>query len=186
MAITETPRLILRPAHKDLAKAVADYYTRNRDFLYSTESDHGDEFYTEAFQVQQMKREMAAWAQGLSARHYISLQSDPQQVIGLITLSDIVYGAFQSCFMGYKLDKDYLNQGYITEAIEAMVKLGFEGRNLHRIEANVMPRNAPSLRVLEKCGFQYEGRSSNYLYINGVWEDHIHMVKLNEAWKSGV
>ena len=44
-----------------------------------------------------------------------------------------------------------------------------------------MPKNAPSMRVLQKCGYVNEGFSPKYLCINGVWEDHIHMVKLNEA-----
>ena len=46
-----------------------------------------------------------------------------------------------------------------------------------------MPRNKASLRVLEKNGFTNEGTASEYLNINGVWEDHIHMVKLNRSWK---
>jgi ribosomal-protein-alanine N-acetyltransferase len=51
---------------------------------------------------------------------------------------------------------------------------------LHRIEANIMPRNAASLRVVEKAGFHREGLAKKYLKINGVWEDHIHMVLLND------
>ena len=52
---------------------------------------------------------------------------------------------------------------------------------LHRVEANIMPRNQASLRVAEKCGFQPEGLARRYLCINGVWEDHLHMVRLNAA-----
>ncbi len=44
-----------------------------------------------------------------------------------------------------------------------------------------MPRNTASLRVLEKNGYTPEGLAKEYLYINGVWEDHIHMVKRNDA-----
>ncbi|MNW21928.1 ribosomal-protein-S5-alanine N-acetyltransferase [compost metagenome] len=35
-----------------------------------------------------------------------------------------------------------------------------------------MPRNLPSIRVLEKAGFRHEGLARNYLHIHGVWEDH--------------
>ena len=52
---------------------------------------------------------------------------------------------------------------------------------LHRLEANVMPKNKASLRVLEKNQFVNEGISKYYLNINGVWEDHVHMVKINYA-----
>ena len=44
----------------------------------------------------------------------------------------------------------------------------------------VMPRNRASLALARKCGFREEGLSQKYLRINGVWEDHIHMVRLNE------
>lgn len=43
-----------------------------------------------------------------------------------------------------------------------------------------MPRNKRSLRVLEKCGFREEGLARSYLKINGVWEDHVHMVRLRD------
>ena len=69
---------------------------------------------------------------------------------------------------------------YAAEALEAMVELAFEGLNLHRLEASIMPRNAASLALAKRCGFSEEGRSPRYIRINGVWEDHIHMVRLNE------
>jgi ribosomal-protein-alanine N-acetyltransferase len=67
----------------------------------------------------------------------------------------------------------------MTEAIGRGIDYIFRKEQLHRIEANVMPRNAPSLRVVEKLGFCEEGIAKNYLKIDGKWEDHIHMVLLN-------
>lgn len=115
------------------------------------------------------------------APFYIFHKDIPEALIGKISLNNIVWGGFCSCFLGYKMDKDYINQGYMTEAVEAVVIYGFETLGLHRIEANVMPRNARSLRVLEKCGFEREGISRKYLKINGIWEDHVHMVRLNSG-----
>ena len=43
-----------------------------------------------------------------------------------------------------------------------------------------MPRNKASLRVLEKAGYREEGLARKYLNINGVWEDHIHMVRITD------
>jgi ribosomal-protein-alanine N-acetyltransferase len=45
-----------------------------------------------------------------------------------------------------------------------------------------MPRNKSSLRVLEKAGYRYEGRSERYLKINGVWEDHEMFAVTKEEW----
>lgn len=103
------------------------------------------------------------------------------KIIGIIGLNNVVWGAFCSAFLGYKLDKDYANKGYMSAAVEMLTKYAFEELGLHRIEANVMPKNKASLRVLEKNQFINEGISKYYLNINGVWEDHIHMVKINYA-----
>ena len=80
----------------------------------------------------------------------------------------------------YQRNKDEINQGYMTEAIKTAVDYAFKELNLHRIEANIMPKNKASLKVVEKLGFINEGISKKYLKINGSWEDHIHMVLLNE------
>ena len=70
----------------------------------------------------------------------------------------------------------------MTEAVRAAADIAFTDLDLHRIEANIMPRNGASLRVAEKAGFYHEGLALKYLRINGVWEDHIHMVLLRELW----
>jgi len=69
----------------------------------------------------------------------------------------------------------------MTEAIQKGIEIMFNEFGLHRIEANIMPGNKPSLRVVEKLGFYNEGLAYKYLKINGKWEDHIHMVLLNES-----
>ncbi len=96
-------------------------------------------------------------------------------------MNNVVWGAFYSAFLGYKLDKYFINKGYMSVAVEMLTKYAFEELGLHRIEANVMPKNKASLRVLEKNQFINEGISKYYLNINGIWEDHIHMVKINYA-----
>ncbi|WP_278244288.1 GNAT family N-acetyltransferase [Caldisalinibacter kiritimatiensis] len=92
----------------------------------------------------------------------------------------MVRGPFLSCFLGYKLDKDEVNKGYMTEALKMGIDIAFNELKLHRIEANIMPKNEASLRIVKKLGFYEEGVAKKYLKINGKWEDHIHMVLLNE------
>jgi ribosomal-protein-alanine N-acetyltransferase len=100
--------------------------------------------------------------------------------IGNIAFNNIVRGAFQSCHLGYQLDEREVNQGFMTEALRRAIDYAFDDMKLHRIEANVMPRNQRSRRVVEKLGFAEEGLARQYLKINGVWEDHIHYIILNE------
>ena len=86
---------------------------------------------------------------------------------------------FLSCFLGYHMDEDFLRKGYMTEAVAAVVDYALGPLGLHRVEANVMPRNLPSLALLRKLGFEEEGLARDYLKICGKWEDHLHMAKRN-------
>jgi ribosomal-protein-alanine N-acetyltransferase len=113
-------------------------------------------------------------------RFYLFRQTQPAgPIIGDLHFSSIVRGAFQSCFVGYKMDEGAANQGYMTEALRRGAEFTFKDLRLHRLEANIMPRNLPSRRVVTKLGFVEEGLSHNYLKINGVWEDHLHYAMLN-------
>ncbi len=171
----------LVPADVSLAEAVLAYYRRNRDFLRPFEPVREEDFFTLARQRELLQKEMGERQQKTAFRFYIVPVEQPCHVIGSIALGTVVWAAFRSCFLGYKLDRDYLNRGYMTGAVGLVVDYAFRELRLHRVEANVMPRNSASLRVLEKNHFQNEGLARHYLNINGVWEDHIHMVKLNEA-----
>lgn len=171
----------LMPADISLAEQVVDYYKRNRDFLEAFEPVRREEYFSLEYQQTVLKKEMVAYEARTAFRFYIMLMEQPSKIIGMIGLNNVVWGAFCSAFLGYKLDKDLVNKGYMSVAVEMLTKYAFEELGLHRIEANVMPKNKASLRVLEKNQFINEGVSKYYLNINGVWEDHIHMVKINYA-----
>lgn len=179
--VIETPRLLLKSPHAVTSQAVLDYYWRNQKFLqeYSPLREAG--FYTKAHQTALLAEQKYAWQQDAGYRLYLCRKENPEEIIGTAALNQIVRGAFQSCFLGYQLDADYLRQGYMTEAIQKLVSFAFETLKLHRIEANILPRNLPSRRLAEKCHFEMEGISPKYLKINGVWEDHIHYVIRNQA-----
>jgi len=169
----------LVPADLSLAEQVVDFYRRNREFLEEFEPKRDDEFFSLEYQQETLKKEICARKEKTAFHFYIRLTEQPNQIIGMIGLSNVVWGAFCSAFLGYKLDKRFINNGYMSKAIEMLVKYAFNELHLHRIEANVMPKNIASLRVLEKNSFVNEGRSKYYLNINGTWEDHIHMVRIN-------
>lgn len=180
--VYETDRLMLRILNEDSSPQVLDYYIRNKDFLEEWELKRPKEFYTLEAQASQLRNEFKDFEEKRALRLWIFKKDDKEEnkAIGLIAFNNIVWGAFLSCFLGYKLDKDEINKGYVTEALKKGIEIAFSEYKLHRIEANIMPKNARSLRVVEKLGFYNEGLAHKYLRINGKWEDHIHMVLLNE------
>ena len=88
-------------------------------------------------------------------------------------------GPLQSAVLGYALDQKHNNKGYTTEAVELVVGYAFRKLALHRIEADVMPGNDASIRVLEKAGFHKEGIALQNVQINGEWQDHQVLAIIN-------
>lgn len=178
--VYETERLNLKVLDKTYADLVLDYYLRNESFLEEWEAKKDKEFYTKEYQEEQLSKDLANIENNSLVRLWIFKKNDDRKIIGSIGFSNIIRGAFLSCHLGYKLDNEEINKGYITEAIQKGIDIMFNDFGLHRIEANIMPKNKRSFRVVEKLGFYNEGLAYKYLKINGNWEDHVHMVLLND------
>lgn len=177
----ETERLKLKIANVMDTPKILDYFKRNHEFLGPWSPVRPHDFYTLEYHIKNVKGDLYTYNEGRGFRYWISPKDNPNIFIGTVSFSNIVMGAFKSCFLGYSLDKDYINKGMMTEAIGGGIDVMFNHYGLHRIEANIIPRNEASLSVVRKLGFYDEGLAIKYLNINGVWEDHIHMVIRNEA-----
>ncbi len=109
-------------------------------------------------------------------------------LIGLFALNEIVRGVFRSAYASWQVSADRTNRGFGTEAVGALLDLAFRGpphgAGLHRVQANIMPANTPSLRIAEKVGFRREGYAERYLEIAGSWEDHVMLAITSEEWEA--
>ena len=178
-----TARLVLKVLGPEFARQSLDYYTRNRAFLAEWNPLPAPDFYTLSYHRERLRAELDLIKQDRMVRFWLFKREDVafDTAIGNIAFSNIVRGAFQSCHLGYQLDEHEVNHGFISEALRRAIGYAFDDMKLHRIEANIMPRNLRSRRVVEKLGFVEEGLAKQYLKINGVWEDHIHCVLLNDG-----
>ncbi len=71
----------------------------------------------------------------------------------------------------------------MAEAVALTLKFAFDKLRLHRLEANVQPKNLQSIKVLRRSGFTREGYSRRYLKIAGRWRDHERWAIIREDWK---
>lgn len=104
-------------------------------------------------------------------------------VMGSIALSQIFHGGFRSAYVGYQIGEEFSRQGYMTEALQLMLRYAFVKLKLHRLEANIQPENAPSIALVKRAGFVKEGYSRRYLKISGRWRDHERWAILVEDWR---
>ena len=73
----------------------------------------------------------------------------------------------------------------MTEAMGLGLRFAFEGLGLHRVEANIIPDNRPSIALVKRHGFRKEGFSERYLKIAGSWRDHDRWALTVEEWNGG-
>ncbi|MFW6288673.1 MAG: GNAT family N-acetyltransferase [Spirochaetota bacterium] len=189
-----TDRLLIRDLPPAAAGRVARFHTDNWHFHRPWEPLRHNLYFTERLQRRLLRQERRSdsivhlWML-LDAR---GAGEAPRggwhaaTIIGSITLSSIVRGCFQSCFLGYKMDARYVRRGYMREALESVIDYAFGPLGLHRLEANVMPRNLASLGLLRSLGFEEEGLAREYLRIQGQWEDHLRMVRIDTAGRKNV
>jgi [ribosomal protein S5]-alanine N-acetyltransferase len=105
--------------------------------------------------------------------------------VGVFNFSEIVRGAFQSAYLGYYGFAEHAGQGYMSEGLALVLRVGFGTLRLHRIEVNVQPANAPSISLVRRGGFTREGYSRRYVKIAGRWRDHERWALLVEDWRIG-
>ena len=151
-----TENLVLRriqlPDSEALFKILAD----DQVTQYYDDDAFGD--------ITQAHRQIEAWENGYQSRRCIRwgiTRIDDASLIG-----SCGYYGFHTWHMragiGYELARPFWRRGIMTEALNAIIDLGFREMGLNRIEAVVMPENVPSIKLLEKLGFGNEGILREY------------------------
>lgn len=163
-------------------QALFDIESRNKSFFQQYAPERESDFYSLDGQARRLKEIEERKEKGLGYSFGIYLH-DTHELIGQIGLFKIERGPAQKGMVGYSLDKDYNGKGYMTEALPLILDFAFNELKLHRIEAEVMPQNFASIKLLIKAGFHKEGISKKNVKINGRWEDHQVLAILNEEDK---
>ncbi|RKS68587.1 ribosomal-protein-alanine N-acetyltransferase [Motilibacter peucedani] len=107
-------------------------------------------------------------------------------LVGQVTVSGITRGSLCSAQVGYWVDSAMAGRGIIPTAVAMVVDHCFGPVGLHRVEINIRPENAASLRVVEKLGFRDEGVRRRLLHIDGDWRDHRSFALLREEVPGGL
>jgi [ribosomal protein S5]-alanine N-acetyltransferase len=102
------------------------------------------------------------------------------RLVGVVNVSNIVRGGFQSGYLGYGAFASHAGRGLMTEGLREVLRSVFGDLGLHRVEANIQPGNTRSIGLVRRLGFQKEGFSRRYLMIGGAWRDHERWALLAE------
>jgi ribosomal-protein-alanine N-acetyltransferase len=166
----ETRRTVLRvltPA--DWALALR-YEQANRQHLAPWEPARDESYFTEAAVTRRLAQTHAAALAG-TALHLAALDRQHGQPLAMLNFTNILYGVFEACHLGYSVAQARQGEGLMREVAEAGIAHMFSRYRLHRIMAGHQPDNHRSEKLLRRLGFEREGYARSYLKINGTWQD---------------
>ncbi len=175
----DTPRLLIRQLNRDAAGLVLDFYEENKELFEPWEPKRANHFYTLPYQKASLSAEYHQMLEGKLLRYWVFLKDHPDEIIGSFCFQNFLKGPYQSCSLGYKFSRRHHHKGYAYESIQAGLALLFHELPIHRVEAFIMPGNLPSIQLIERLHFTYEGISYSYANINGSWSDHIRYSLIN-------
>jgi [ribosomal protein S5]-alanine N-acetyltransferase len=160
----------------DDARPLAELLQSNREFLAPWDPIRTGDYFTRDGQWTAIEEALARHDEGTVMPYVIVEQG---QIIGRVTLSNVVRGGFQSCNLGYWVGSAHNGRGFATGAVRDIMGVAFLELGLHRIEAGTLVHNVASQRVLERNGFVRFGLAPGYLSIAGRWQDHVMYQALN-------
>lgn len=168
----ETDRLTLRPpTHSDF-RSWAALRRDSQEFLVPWEPEWADDHLTRKAFTNRVYWAARSIANGSAMPLFLVRRSD-EALMGAITLDNIRRGPAQAGTLGYWTGAPFAREGYMREAIGAVVHHAFTRLDLSRIEAACLPENKASRGLLEASGFKYEGVAQSYLQIAGRWRTHV-------------
>lgn len=125
------------------------------------------------------------------ARSALAIERDLNYVFGIHRRPGELIGVLnvrpqqrhRSGHIGYWIGSEFRNQGFATEAVQAAMGFGFCVLNLNRIHTACMANNHASARVLEKAGFELEGRSREAFLRDEVFHDLLQFGTTKDPWQ---
>ncbi len=103
--------------------------------------------------------------------------------IGYCDITTHMREDFQYARVGYTIHNQFWNKGYGKESIKALVSIGFEDLNFHRLEAHINLDNIVSKKVILSAGFQFEGIREKFILEDNEWIDNEIYYIINCSWK---
>jgi len=171
-----TQRLLLRPLRAADAPGVMALFTDAGFMRFGTTPPFASMDEADAL----IARDVQAMAGGERIRLGIERLAD-HTLIGICTLFNLD-AQCRSAEIGYGLLSDAWGQGYMHEALVALLDYCFSRLERNRVGADIDPRNTRSAKSLERAGFVREGLLRESCIVNGVLTDSARYGLLQREW----
>lgn len=176
LPIITTPRVVLRWISEEDIDSLYEIFSSPQVMRYWSSAPLPDR---EA--AADLQREIAEGNESETMLKWGLALRDSDTVIGTTTLFNLSLDNGRA-ELGYAMAHAHWGKGYMNEALTALVSHAFEVMELRRLEADVDPRNAASIRTLERLGFQREGFLRERWHVNGEIQDAFFYGLLHREW----
>jgi RimJ/RimL family protein N-acetyltransferase len=176
LPIITTPRVVLRWISEDDIDSLYEIFSSPQVMRYWSSPPLADR---EA--AAELQREIAGGNESETMFKWGIALRDSNTVIGTTTLFNLSLDNGRA-ELGYAMAHAHWGKGYMNEALTALVSHAFEVMELRRLEADVDPRNAASIRTLERLGFQREGFLRERWHVNNEIQDAFFYGLLRREW----
>jgi [ribosomal protein S5]-alanine N-acetyltransferase len=167
----------VRSLRPDDVPVLARLLRAERDFLAPWEPVRAEDHATEEVQREVVAQALADAAAGRALPLVVLADG---AVVGRMTVSNVVRGAFRSGDLGYRVASTHNGPGVASTAVALTVRRAFDELGLHRLGAATLLHDVRSQRALERNGFERIGMAPRYLQIAGEWQDHLLFQRLDE------
>lgn len=170
-------RLLLRPLHDDDAPALFEVFSDPEVMRYWSSGPHKTHEDTRAL----IHRIRDGFARRAVFQWGVARRTD-DLAIGTVTLLrfDVDH---KRCEVGYVIGRTHWGQGLAREAVSRLTDFAFDELHLHRLEADVDPRNVRSIGLLERLGWTREGLLRERYHVHGELQDTAFLGLLRREWR---
>lgn len=173
----ETERLTLRRFEYKDAEAMLKYWIADEKI----QSMYSEPVYTTKEAVNELLEKYIGSYEKSDHYRWAVIEKESGECIGQIAFF-LVDSKNHFAEIEYCIGSEFQCRGYATEATKAIIRYGFEKINLHKIQICTKDINKPSKRVIEKCGFTYEGTLRDYFYMNGKYVGRLYFSMLKNEY----
>ena len=175
----ETERLILRKFKISDDEAMLKYWIADEKI----QSLYSEPVYTTKAEVDELLEKYINSYQKNDYYRWAIIEKNSGECIGQIAYF-LVDSKNNFAEIEYCIGSDFQCKGYATEATKAVIQYGFDKINLHKVQICTKTINKPSKRVIEKCGFTYEGTLRDYFYMDGEYVGRLYFSMLKSEFES--
>lgn len=178
LPVLAAERVALRPTRPDDAAGLYRLFSNQDVSRYWSERA-----WTDPKRAEEYLKEIDRWFRERGGFQWAVALREDDRLVGTCTLFQL-FAKHKRAEIGYALHRELWGRGLMTEALTALFDFAFGPLGLHRLEADVDPRNGKSLAILERLGFRHEGLLRERFRVEDEVQDSLMLGLLKPEWEA--